>query len=112
MSSPLASQDMPHAVWCNRLDPLQKCKKSLHTHDSASYTAKRHQLACWQASISVSWAVGGVCKVFACLLGSYLASFVRELRIAALREPINLNSNVDDCPTENLDINAHIPNLR
>ena len=24
----------------------------------------------WQASISVNWAVGGVCKVFACLLGS------------------------------------------
>src|SRR4029434_193406 len=30
----------------------------------------RHQLVCWQASTRVSWAVGGVCKVFACLLGS------------------------------------------
>ena len=45
----------------------------------------RHQLACWQASISVSWAVGGVCKVFACLLGSYLASLGTALLIAALR---------------------------
>src|SRR4029434_1668246 len=63
---------------------LQKWKKSFHTHDIASYTAKRHPLVCWQASISVSWAVGGVCKVFACLLGSPLTSFGTELRIAAL----------------------------
>src|SRR4029434_5756161 len=53
-----------------------KMKDKLSQHDIASYTAKRHQLVCcWQASISVNWAVGGVCKVFACLLGSYLASF-------------------------------------
>ena len=39
---------------------------------------------CWQASISVSWAVGGVSEVFACLLGSYLTSFGTELCIAAL----------------------------
>ena len=63
---------------------LQKWKKSFHTHDIASYTAKRPQLVCWQASISVNWAVGGVCKVFACLLGSQLASFGTELLIAAL----------------------------
>ena len=44
-------------------------KRSLQ--DIASYTAKkRHQLVCWQASTSVKWAVGGVFKVFACLLGS------------------------------------------
>ena len=63
---------------------LQKWKKSFHTHDIGSYTAKRHQLVCWKASISVSWAVGGVCKVSACLLGSQLATFGTELLIAAL----------------------------
>src|SRR4029434_6411488 len=57
------------------------CKK----YDTASYTAKRHQSVCWQASISVNWAAGGVCKVFACLLGSQLASFGTELLIAALK---------------------------
>src|SRR4029434_6903807 len=31
---------------------------------------KDTRLMCWQTSISVSWAIGGVCKVFACLLGS------------------------------------------
>ena len=46
-----------------------------------------HHLVCWQASISASWAVGGVCKVFASLLGSYLASFGTELLIAALTAP-------------------------
>ena len=65
VSSPLAIQDMPYVVLC-----AKKWKKSFHTHVTASYTAKIHQLACWQASISVSWAIGGVCKVFACLLGS------------------------------------------
>ena len=59
--------------------------EKLSQHDLASYTAKRHQLVCWQASISVNWAVGGVCKVFACLLGSSLASFRIELLIAALK---------------------------
>src|SRR4029434_2731498 len=50
---------------------LQKWKKSFHMHDIASYIAKRHQLVCWQASISVNWAVCDVCKVFACILGSF-----------------------------------------
>ena len=60
-------------------------EEKLSQHDIASYTAKRHQLGLgWQASISVNWAVGGVCKVFACLLGSQRASFETELRIAAL----------------------------
>src|SRR4029434_645015 len=84
VSSPLGSHDMPYVVLCNGLEPLQKWKKSFHTHDIAIYNAKRHQLVCWKASISVSWAVGGVCKVFACLLGSYLPSFGTELCIAAL----------------------------
>ena len=59
-------------------------EEKLSQHDIASYTAKRHQLLCWQASIRVNWAVGGVCKVFVCLLGSKLASFGTELLIAAL----------------------------
>ena len=59
-------------------------EEKLSQYGIASYTAKRHQLVCWQASISVSWAVGGVCKVFACLLGSKLASFGTELLVAAL----------------------------
>ena len=42
--------------------------KWLSQHDIASYTAKRHQLICWQASISVNWAVGGVCKVLSLLV--------------------------------------------
>src|SRR4029434_10162494 len=50
--------------------PCRNGRQSFHTRDIGSYTAKRHQLMCWQASISVSWAVGGVCKVSACLLGS------------------------------------------
>ena len=61
-----------------------KMEEKLSQHDIASYTAKRHQLVCWQASISVNWAVGGVCMVFACLLGSQRASFGTELLIAAL----------------------------
>src|SRR4029434_5248007 len=76
---------MPYVVLCRTgWYTLQKWKKSFHTHDIASYTAKRHQLVCWQTSISVNWAVGGVCKVFACLLGSKLSSFGTELLIAAL----------------------------
>ena len=63
---------------------LQKMEEKLSQHDIASYIAKRHQLVCWQASISVTWAVGDVCKVIACLLGSQLTSFGTELRIAAL----------------------------
>ena len=63
-------------------------EEKLSQHDIANYTAKRHQLVCWQASISVNWAVGGVCKVFPCLLGSQLASFGTELRIVALTKKI------------------------
>ena len=47
-----------------------KIEEKLSQHDIASYTAKRHTLVCWQASTSANWAVGGVCKVFACVLGS------------------------------------------
>ena len=62
------------------LKHLAKRKEKLSQHDIASYTAKIHQLVCWQASIGVNWAVGGVCKVFASLLGC----FGTELLIAAL----------------------------
>ena len=82
MSFPLAIQDMPYVVLCTGLEHPAKMEEKLSQHDLASYTARRHQLVCWQAS--VSWAVGGVCKVFACLLGSKLTSFGTELRIAAL----------------------------
>ena len=66
---------MPYVGLCSGLEHPEKMEEKLSQHDIASYTAKRppvsdHQLACWQASISVNWAVGGVCKVFACLLGS------------------------------------------
>ena len=70
MSFPLAIQDMPYVVLCTGLEHPAKMEEKLSQHDIASYTAKRHQLVCWQASISVNWAVGGVCKVFAYLLGS------------------------------------------
>src|SRR4029434_1779806 len=50
--------------------PGKNRKKIFHMHDIANYTAKRHQSVCWQAFISVNWAVCGVCKDFACLLGS------------------------------------------
>ena len=84
VSFPLAIQDMPSAVLCTGLVYPAKMEEKLSQHDLASYTAKRHQLVCWQASISVSWAVGGVCKVFACFLDSLLTSLGTELRIAAL----------------------------
>ena len=70
---------------CDGLVQPAKMEEKLSQHDICSYTAKRHQLVCWQASISVNWAVGGVRKVFACLLGSKHASFCTELLIAALR---------------------------
>ena len=70
MSSPLAIEDMPYVVLCNGLEHPAKMEEKLSQHDIASYTAKRPQLVCWQAFISVNWAVGGVCKVLACLLGS------------------------------------------
>ena len=70
MSFPLAIQDMPYVVLCSGQEHPAKMEETLSQHDIASYTAKRHQLVCWQASISVNWAVGGVCMFFACLLGS------------------------------------------
>ena len=70
MSLPLAIQDMPYVVLCSGLEHPAKMEEKLSQDDIASYTAKRHQLVCWQDSICINWAVGGVCKVFACLLGS------------------------------------------
>ena len=70
MTFPLSIQDMPYVALCSRLEHLAKMEEKLSQHDIVSCTAKRHQLLCWQAFISVSWVVGGVCKVFACLLGS------------------------------------------
>ena len=67
MSFPLAIQDMPYVVLCSRLEHPEIMEEKLSQNDIASYTAKRHHLVCWQASISVNWAVGGVCTVFACL---------------------------------------------
>ena len=84
MSLPLAIQDIDLCSSVYGLEHPAKMEEKLSQHDIASCTAKRHQLVCWQASISVNWAVGIVCKVFACLLGSYLASFGTELLIAAL----------------------------
>ena len=63
MSFPLAIQDMPYVVLCTGLEYPSKMEETLSQHDIASYTANRHELVCWQASISVNWAVGGVRKV-------------------------------------------------
>ena len=68
MSSQLAIQERPYVVLC--CEHAAKMEEKLSQHDIASYTGKRHQLVCWQAYISVIWAVGGVCKAFAYLLGS------------------------------------------
>ena len=65
MSFPLANQDIPYVVLYTGLEYPAKMEEKLTQHDIASYAAKRHQLVCWQASISVNWAVGSVCKVFA-----------------------------------------------
>ena len=70
LSFPLAIQDMPYVVLYTGLEYPAKMEEKRSQHDIANYTAKRHHLVCWQASISVNWAVGGVCKAFACLLGS------------------------------------------
>src|SRR4029434_10060122 len=70
VSFPLAIQDMPYVVLCSRMENHAKKEEKLLQHDIASYTAKRHQLVCWQAYVSVNWAVVGACKVFPCLLGS------------------------------------------
>ena len=64
MSSPLAIQDEPYVVLYTGLEYPAKMEKKLSLHDIASFTAKIHQLVCWQASISVNWAVGDVGKVF------------------------------------------------
>ena len=70
---------MPYVVLCTGQEHPAKMEEKLSQHDIASYTAKRDQLVCWQASISVNWAVCGVCKVFEYLLGTKLASFGTEL---------------------------------
>ena len=57
-------QDMLYVVLCTGLEYPAKMEEKLSQHDIASYTAKRHQLVSRQASISVSWAVGNVCKGF------------------------------------------------
>ena len=63
-------QDMPYVVLCSGLEYPAKMEEKLSQHDIASYTAKIHQLVCWQTSIGVNWAVDGICKVSACLFGS------------------------------------------
>ena len=60
---------------------------------------KWHQLVCWQDSISVNWAVGGVCKVFAGLLGSKLASFGTELLDGALKAKKCVSTHQINCMT-------------
>src|SRR4029434_3767300 len=59
----------PGYALCSSVYLAAKMEEKLSQSDIASYTVKRHQLVCWHASISVNWAVGGVCNVFACLLG-------------------------------------------
>ena len=86
MSFSLAIQDMPYVVLYNGLEYPAKMEEKLSQNDIASYTAKIHKLVWWQAYISVNWAVGGVFKDFACLLGSELARFGTELLIAALTQ--------------------------
>ena len=54
-------QDLPYVVLYTGLEYPAKMEKKLSQHNIASYTAKRHQLVCWQAYISVNWAVGVVC---------------------------------------------------
>ena len=65
MTFPLSIQDMPYVALCSGLlEHLVKMEEKLSQHDIASYTTKRHQLVCWQASISANWAVGGVLQGF------------------------------------------------
>ena len=59
---------MHKVVLCSRLENPAKMEK-LSQHDITSYTAKRHQVVCWQAYISANWSVDGVCKIFACHFG-------------------------------------------
>ena len=55
MSFPLAIQDMPYVVLCSGLKHPAKMEEKLSQHDIASYTAKIHQLMCWQAAICDNW---------------------------------------------------------
>ena len=41
---------MAYVVLCSGLEYPAKMEEKLSQHDIASYTAKRHQLVCWQAS--------------------------------------------------------------
>src|SRR4029434_2312711 len=61
-SFPLAIQDMPYVVLCSGLEHPAKMDVKLSHQGIASYTAKRHQLVSWQASISVScwWCLRGL----------------------------------------------------
>ena len=56
MSFPLAIQDMPYVVLCTGLEYPAQMEEKPSQHDIVSYTAKRHQLVCGQASISVNLA--------------------------------------------------------
>src|SRR4029434_1194029 len=49
--------------------PCTNGRKAFTARHCQLYCQKTLVTLCWQASISVNWAVGGVCKVFACLLG-------------------------------------------
>ena len=79
MPFPLTIQDMPYVDLCSGLEHPAKMEEKLSKLYFASYTAKRHQLVCWQASISVDcwWCLQGFCMPF--------PSFGTELLIAALR---------------------------
>ena len=88
VSFSLAIQDMPYVVLCSGLEHPEKMEEKLSQNDIASNTAKRHQLVCWHVSINANWAFGGVCKVFVCLLGSWLASFGTELLVLTLKTSV------------------------
>ena len=66
VSFPLAIQEMHYAVLCSKLEHPAKMEEKLSQHHIASYTAKRHQLVCWQASISANcwWCLQGFCMPF------------------------------------------------
>src|SRR4029434_1177875 len=69
VSLPLALQDMQYVVCVPGWYTLQKLKKSFHSMTLPAILPK-DMLVCWQGSISANWDIGGVCKVFACGLGS------------------------------------------
>src|SRR4029434_10518880 len=98
MSLPLAIQDILYVVLFYGLEHPAKMEEKLSQHDIASCTAKTHQLVCWQASISVNWAVGGVCKFFACLLGSYRNSVnYRTACVIGKRSRCHVNPLLNVC---------------